>query len=183
MAFNLTVPDFLIDASIDCCNKGNMGNRGGGTDGTKEQQLVGIIGQNMVNMMIGKPMLQPGGGFDGGVDCNLFGLDFDIKTMGRTVAPRLEFVNNFIRSQAKYKVDGYLFQSLNKETNVLTVCGWLPKALFEERATLYMKGDQRIRANGTSFELKADTYEIPNQLLFYRSNNWQELMAEICLYA
>ena len=179
MAFNIDVPDYVVDASIDCCKRGNMGNRGDGSDGSKEQQLIGIIGQNMMNLAIGKPLMQPGGGFDGGVDFDIFGLKFDVKTMGRSVAPRIDFVNNLVKSQTKFNVDGYVFMSLNKTNNVLTVCGWLPKLTFLERAQLYTKGTIRTRADGTTFEMKTDTYEIPNQDLFHRAKNWPELFVEI----
>ena len=51
MAFNLMVPKWVIQESQQTCDAGNMGNRGDGSDGTKEQQLVGIIGQNMLHQI------------------------------------------------------------------------------------------------------------------------------------
>ena len=183
MAFNLMVPKWVIQESQQTCDAGNMGNRGDGSDGTKEQQLVGIIGQNMLHLALGKPLMQAGGGFDGGVDALIFGVSFDIKTMGRTTAPRIDFVNNLLRSQTRYNVQGYIFASLNKNSNVLSICGWLPKETFIERAELHMRGSTRTRADGTTFEMKADTYEIRNQDLFHRSRNWPELFVEIYHYS
>ena len=179
MAFTIDIPDEVIDASIACCKAGNMGNRGDGSDGTKEQQMIGIIGQNMLNLALGQPLMQPGGGFDGGIDATICGLSFDIKTMGRTTTPRLDFVNNLMQSQTKFKVDGYIFASVNTNDNRMTVCGWLPKALFLERATLYEKGAVRQRADKTTFETKAAMYEIENSKLFYSAKSWQDLFAQI----
>lgn len=178
MAFTVDVPDYIIDASIECCRAGNMGNRRDGSDGTKEQQLVGIIGQNIMNVAIGLPLMQPGGGFDGGIDFEVFGLKFDVKTMGRNCPPRIDFVNNLVRSQMRYQADAYVFMSLNRQTNRISVCGWLPKAQIEDRGTLYARGTVRTRADGTKFEMKTDTIEIPNSELFHKARNWPELFAE-----
>lgn len=183
MAFTIDIPDEIIDASIACCNAGNMGNRGDGSDGTKEQQMIGIIGQNMLNQAMGLALMQPGGGFDGGIDANIHGLSFDIKTMGRTVTPRLDFVNNLMQSQTKFKVDGYIFASINTNDNRMTVCGWLPKALFLERATLFEKGAVRQRKDKTTFETKAAMYEIKNADLFYEARSWEQLFTGIKHYA
>ncbi len=183
MAFTIDIPDNVVDASIACCKAGNMGNRGDGSDGTKEQQMIGIIGQNMLNIALGLPLMQPGGGFDGGVDAYVNGLSFDIKTMGRTVTPRLDFVNNLMQSQTKFNVDGYIFASVNTNDNRMTVCGWIPKALFLERATLFEKGAVRQRKDKTTFETKAAMYEIANNKLFYQARSWDELLAGIKHYA
>lgn len=183
MAFNVDIPDEVIDASIECCKAGDMGKRGDGTDGAKDQQLIGIIGQNMLNLAINQPLMQAGGGFDGGIDAHIAGLSFDIKTMGRSVTPRLDFVNNLMQSQIKFNVDGYIFASVNKVENKLTVCGWLPKSLFLERATLFEKGAVRQRKDKITFETKAAMYEISNDKLFYQAKNWDEMFSDIKHYA
>ena len=183
MAFTIDIPDDVVDASIACCKQGNMGNRGDGSDGTKEQQMIGIIGQNMLNLAIGQPLMQPGGGFDGGIDAHIHGLSFDIKTMGRKVTPRLDFVNNLMQSQTKFNVDGYIFASVNTNDNRITICGWVPKSLFLERAALFEKGAVRQRKDKTTFETKAAMYEISNDRLFYQAKNWEQLLASIKHYA
>lgn len=183
MVFNVEIPDEVVDASIACCKAGNMGNRGDGSDGAKDQQLIGIIGQNMLNLALKLPLMQAGGGFDGGIDAHISGLSFDIKTMGRTVTPRLDFVNNLMQSQTKFKVDGYIFASINTNDNRMTVCGWLPKALFLERATLFEKGAVRQRKDKTTFEMKSANYEISNNQLFYQAKNWDEMLSDIKHYA
>jgi len=183
VAFTVDVPAYVIEASIDCCNAVDIGNRGDGSDGTYDQQLVGIIGQNMVNVAIGKPLVTPSKGHDGGIDFELFGITFDVKTIGRNVAPRIEYVNNLVKAQTKYSVDAYLFLSLNKLSNRITVCGWLPKMEFLDRATLYRKGLQRVRDDGSLFVLKSDNYEIRNDQLFYRAKCWPDLFVEFYNYS
>lgn len=183
MAFNVEIPDDVVDASIACCKAGNMGNRGDGSDGAKDQQLIGIIGQNMLNLALKLPLMQAGGGFDGGIDAYIAGLSFDIKTMGRSVTPRLDFVNNLMHSQTKFKVDGYIFASINTNDNRMTVCGWLPKSLFLERSTLFEKGAVRQRKDKTTFEMKSANYEISNNQLFYQAKNWDEMLSDIKHYA
>lgn len=183
MAFTVNVPAYVIEASIDCCNAVNMGNRGDGFDGTFDQQLVGTIGQNMVNLAIGKPLIEPTIGHDGGVDFELFGITFDVKTIGRNVAPRIDFVNNLVKSQTKFSVDAYLFLSFNKSSNRITVCGWLPKMELLDRATLYRKGTQRVRDDDSVFTIKADNYEICNDQLFYQAKCWPDLFVEFYNYS
>ena len=183
MAFTLDIPDEVVDASIACCKAGNMGNRGDGSDGTKEQQMIGIIGQNMLNLALGQPLMQPGGGFDGGIDAHIHSLSFDIKTMGRKVTPRLDFVNNLMKSQTKFNVDGYIFASVNTNDNRITICGWIPKPLFLERAELFEKGAVRQRKDKTTFETKAAMYEISNDRLFYQAKSWDQLLGDIKHYA
>jgi hypothetical protein len=179
MAFNVQVPNLVLEASQKFVEHNNLGKRPDDSNGTKEQQLVGVIGQNMVAHALGLPFMQPSNTHDGGVDFVIGGKKIDIKTMGRTITPTLKYVNNLIASQTRFDVDGYIFASLNKNTNVLTICGWLPKATFLWFAKLYEKGTLRERSNGTTFELKADTYEIENEDLIYQVHNWHELFDSI----
>lgn len=183
MAFTVDVPDYIIDASLEVIKRSNLGQRGDGSDGTMSQQLVGVIGENMINVAIGKQLMKPTGQFDGGVDFELFGLRFDVKTMGRTCTPQINFVNNLIKQQTNYGVDAYVFQSLDTKANRLTVCGWLPKVLLFDRTKLYAKGTVRTRNDGTTFVMKADTYEIKNEDLFYRARSWPELFVELHKYS
>jgi hypothetical protein len=179
LAFNVDVPQFVIDESQRFVDQNNLGMRNDGSDGSKDQQLVGVIGQNMMALALGKRFMQPSTTHDGGVDFEVFGLKLDIKTMGRNSPTKIDYVNNFMASQAKFNVDGYVFASLNKTNNVLTICGWIPKELMMDRASFYKKGDVRIREDQTSFEMKADAYEIRNDQLYYRAKNWAELFVSI----
>ena len=179
MAFSVSVPQLVIDASKEFVEHNNLGMRPDNSNGTKDQQLVGVIGQNMMAHALGLPFMQPTTTHDGGVDFVIHGKKIDIKTMGRTVTPTLKYVNNLIASQTRFNVDGYIFSSLNTINYKLTICGWLPKTTFLWLAKFYEKGTIRERTNGTTFELKADTYEIENEDLIYQIHNWGELFNSI----
>lgn len=183
MAFTVDVPQYVIDASIKSLNTGKLIQRGDDSDGTSQQQLVGIIGENMVNIAIGRRLVTIDGQFDGGYDFDLFGLRFDVKTMGRKCPPKKEFVNNLIKQQTKFDVDAYIFLSLDTNSNRLTICGWLPKLMLLDRAKLYTKGTVRTRDDHTTFVMKSDTYEIKNEDLFYRSKCWPDLFVELNHYS
>jgi hypothetical protein len=179
MAFSVSVPQLVIDASKEFVEHNNLGMRPDDSNGTKSQQLVGVIGQNMMAHALGLPFMQPTTTHDGGVDFVIHGKKIDIKTMGRTVTPKLDYVNNLIASQTRFNVDGYIFSSLNTIDYKLTICGWLPKETFLWFAKFYEKGTIRERTNNTTFELKADTYEIENEDLIYKIHNWGELFNSI----
>jgi hypothetical protein len=183
MAFCVKVTNHILNASKDYISRNNLGHRGDGSDGTEEQQLVGVIGQNMVNLMLGKELMTESEGFDGGIDCKIFGIGFDVKTMGRSVEPRVDFVNNLVGSQFKFDSEAYLFLSLNKTNMLLTFCGWLPKEQFLLKSSFHQKDSIRTRTDGTSFRMKADTYEIKNKELRHSSKSLTDLMNDISYYA
>ena len=157
---NLKIPKELKVKCWDFLKKNNLGNRLE-ANGNKEQQFVGLIGEIMVVNLFGLEY-KFSQGFDGGFDFIYKGKRIDVKTMGRTVDPKPYFVNNFIAFQKDFNCDYYIFTSLNKKTNELTICGYLSKEDLLKKSTLYKKGTKRTRTNGTSFILKADTYEIEN---------------------
>ena len=183
MAFTVDVHPRVLKESQTLASSVNLGRRGDGSDGTPEQQLVGILGQNTINFAIGRKLMQPSNRHDGGVDFELFGLTFDVKTMTRSVDPKLEYVNNLVASQIAFDVDAYLFLSFNRTTNRMTVCGWLPKDEFLARAELYTAGQTRHRADGTSFEMKTDTFEIANAELYSTATSWPDLFVQMSTYA
>ena len=118
----------------------------------------------MVRKHLGFPPLIPNG-FDGGYDIEWNGYKVDIKSMERKVNPRLDYVNNFVDVQRNHQADAFMFCSVNTRTKNLWVCGWITKEEFMEKATLYKKGEYRTRADGTSFQLDADNWEIQNNRL------------------
>ncbi len=149
--------------------KYNFGKRGI-ADGTPEQQLTGIVGQTVVLDLFNLPWVDGSSGFDEGVDLVYHGLSIDVKTMGRTTDVRPYYVNNFIGLQKDYLVDAYIFASLNKKTNELTIVGWLPKNELLRRAAFYEKGRIRKRSDGSTFETFADLYEVENRKLYHISS-------------
>tara|TARA_R110000824_G_scaffold28889_1_gene96610 strand:+ start:638 stop:1141 length:504 start_codon:yes stop_codon:yes gene_type:complete len=141
----------------------NIGNRSE-ANGSKEEQFVGLLGEVRVKEFFNIDHKFENG-FDGGFDFIYKGKKFDVKTMGRNVDPKPYYVNNFITYQLDYDCDGYIFCSLNKKTNKLSVCGWVTKNELKERADLFIKGQTRKRSDGSVFKLKAPILEIKNSLL------------------
>jgi len=139
----------------------SVANRGKG-DGTQEQQYVGLLGEYTVKELLGIEVLELNG-FDGGYDLKISGAKVDIKTMGRRVDPQDHYVNNFIAYQQDFDCDYYVFCSLNKETSLLTICGYQDKKTLLEVADFFPEGSVRYRDDGTKFKMKAPTYEIKNQ--------------------
>ena len=147
-------------------------------NGTPEQQLTGIIGQCAIMEKFGLDLIDGADGCDDGQDINFKGLVVDVKTMGRTVDVRPDFVNNFISLQLRFNTDLYIFCSLNKRNNELTICGWIPKSEFLQKANLYPEGTIRTRTDGSTFKTFADLYEIKNRDL-YDVNSFEELTKSI----
>ncbi len=104
------------------------------------------------------------GKFDGGVDLELGGKKFDVKCVIRTVDPKPHFANNLTAYQMKYDIDGYIFASYNRATGFFTICGWIPKQEFKEKAEYFPVGSQRTRDDGTLLKLnESANYELPNR--------------------
>lgn len=141
----------------------NIGNRSK-ANGSKEEQFVGLLGEIRVKEFFNIDHKFENG-FDGGFDFIYKGKKFDVKTMGRNVDPKPYYVNNFICYQLDYNCDGYIFCSLNKKTNKLSVCGWVTKEELKTRGDLFAIGQERTRSDGSSFKLKAPTLEIKNNQL------------------
>lgn len=137
----------------------NFGVRGYG-DGNKDEQFTGLLGQTVFADLLGSNRPRGDIGFDGGIDFIVNGIKIDIKTMTRTVPVKSHYVHNFIGYQLKYETQGYVFASYNKRTNIMTICGYVTKEQFIERAKFYKKGELRYRDDGTSFPSKAPLYEI-----------------------
>lgn len=157
--FDIKITPEQLNYSIGLNNKHNFGNRGKG-DGTKSQQLIGLIGQTVVADLLNLKRPSANEGFDGGYDFLIKGRKIDVKTMGRTVSVKPHYVHNFVGYQKIFDVDYYLFCSFNKATKVLSICGIKAKEEFLKKARFYQKGQLRFRDDGTSFPSKAPLYEI-----------------------
>jgi|TARA_R110002050_G_C8727439_1_gene496975 hypothetical protein len=160
---NLKLNKEIVLKSIKHNQETNLGKRGY-ADGSQEEQLVGILGENTICNALDLPFMNSEG-YDGGFDIKLNGKNVDIKTMGRTVYPQLNYVNNLVAMQLKNNSDIYLFCSYHKHNHELTLCGWIDKENFKKKAKLYKEGDIRYRYDGTTFKTKSDLYEIENRLL------------------
>ena len=153
----------IVDYSVKYSNENNLGNRIN-NNGSKLEQLVGIISENTIRKHLGYDLMKPNSGFDGGFDIIYKGLKLDIKSMRRKHKPLESYVSNIFDDQKKHNCDGYIFTSLSTEDKTLTICGWINKDDFYKKATLYKKGTKRFRGNDT-FNLRADNWEILNKYL------------------
>lgn len=92
--------------------------------------------------------------------------------MGRKSAVKSTFVNNFLSLQINFVCDIYIFCSLNKKNNILTICGWVTKEELLNRAKYYDKGTIRVRSDNSQFILQEAIYEIEN----YKLNKIEDLI-------
>lgn len=128
-------------------------------NGTKEQQMTGIIGETQMDELFRLPWVDGANGFDGGLDIPFAKLALNVKTMGRTVDRLMpNYACNFCELQLYFKVDGYIFCSFNKLTYNLTVCGWCTKPELVERS-IVRKPDE-IVSRGS----KNDTFKVASTL-------------------
>jgi len=167
----------IIDHCKAILNTTNFGQRGK-ADGNKVEQYIGIIGQSVIMDLLGMPLIESAGGFDGGIDFIYNNKTYDIKTMGRETYPQEHYVNNLIAMQSNYNVDRYIFASINKLTVELTICGWIDKESFKANAIFYPEGTIRTRSDGTTFTTKAGLYEIKNAQLI-KSNTINQFISQL----
>ena len=135
-------------------------------DGSKEKQLIGLIGETeFYNLIYNKyPELKKG--FDDGIDIIYNDKSIDVKTMSRNVNCKEHYVNNFLECQLKYNCDFIVFVSINIKNNTFQICGYIPKKEILAKGILYKKGDTRTRDNETKFTCKENMFEIKNVDLY-----------------
>ena len=175
--FDIKVSEEQYQYALRMVEQYNFGQRGYG-DGNKREQETGIIGQTVFADAIGAERPNGAIGFDGGKDFIINQKRVDIKTMTRSVSMKNYFVHNFIGYQKDYEVDYYVFASLNTNTNVLTICGFIDKSGFFKYAKFYPKGSIRKRSDGTTFKTFAPLYEI-KQIDLYPINDIEKLIEKI----
>lgn len=134
-------------------------------NGSKSQQLTGIIGQSVVMKLFGMDLIDGTSGFDNGVDLVFDDKKIDVKTMGRNTDVRVSYTNNFLKLQDYFSTQIYIFCSYNKIKFEVTICGWIDKNKFIKDRKFYPKGTIRTRFDKTTFTTFADLYEIDNQFL------------------
>lgn len=161
--FELPVHAEQIKYATELVNNNNFGQRGH-ADGTKEMQRIGLIGETVIADLLGQPRPR-GTGNDGGHDVIINNSLVDVKTMGRTVPMRSDFVHNFFEVQVRNVCDVLLFCSFNRNNDTLTVCGWLDKADLKRLGTYHRAGDERRRSDGSTFTLRSGLWEVPQSAL------------------
>lgn len=157
--FKVKVNAKLLTHCTEQVEKHNFGQRST-ANGTKEQQLTGIIGQSVVMELFEAGLIDGTEGFDNGVDIIFNDKKIDVKTMGRTTDVRPNYTNNFLKLQDYFDTDIYIFCSYNKTTTEVTICGWIEKSDFIKKRKFFPKGELRYRTDGSSFRTFADLYEI-----------------------
>ena len=75
--YNIEVPHFIIEYCRRQVQLYNFGQRASG-NGTKEQQLTGLIGECIVNVLFDRPLPSGEFGYDGGYDIEIYGKKFEI---------------------------------------------------------------------------------------------------------
>lgn len=158
------------------CFSTDLGHRGQ-FDGTKKNQLVGMLAQTVVADLFNTERPK-GTGYDGGVDLVINKHSVDVKAMQRSVPVQDDFVHNLVASQFKYDCEYYIFTSLNTKNGFLTVCGVASKQTIKTKAKLFEKGETRRRSDGTTFQIQADMYEIKQSDLI-QVNSLYELKESI----
>ena len=173
------VPKWLKEQTWEYLQEVNMGQRHS-ANGTKAQQYTGLLGENMTRIILGlQPSFIPG--YDGGHDLIMNGVKVDVKTMGRQVDPKHDYVNNFIGYQKDLDAQMYIFCSMNKATSTLYICGLTSKYDLLNFADFYPTGSVRYRDDDTSLRMKAPTYEIKNSALT-QVDNALDVWAETYYY-
>ena len=156
---NIQIQDQVIQYSKDLVKKVNFGMRGV-FDGTKENQFFGVVAENTIRKYYGIELMKPKKGWDGGYDFEWNGYKADVKCTIRTVEPKPNFACNFTELQKNHIANAFIFTSLNKTNKVLTLCGWIDKKTFFEKAIKFDEGEKIYRSNGTSFPSSGHHYEI-----------------------
>lgn len=177
--FKIKVSEAIIDHCKNQLQQFDFGKRGI-ADGSPEQQLTGIIGQSVVMHIFNQGLVDGSTGFDDGQDFIVNNKKIDVKTMGRQTDVRPFYTNNFIALQDKFNTDIYVFCSLNKNIQELTICGWITKPDFKNKRSFFKKGAIRTRSDGSTFETFADLYELDMKDL-NNVNDQTELISQIKL--
>ena len=92
--------------------KNQIGHRGDGSDGIKDQPYVGMVAEVAFADIMNKDRPKSNG-FDDGIDFIIDGVKIDLKAMGRKRHYKSNYTNNLMRSQVEgegYKNDVYLFE-------------------------------------------------------------------------
>lgn len=171
LMFILQIPQNIVDYCRQILRENNFGRRGI-ADGNPSEQLRGIVAQSVIMDSLGMPLIESKG-FDGGVDLIWNKKRYDIKSMGRNCDPKPYFVNNLIGLQKDYNVDRYIFCSINRQKMNLTICGWIDKKEFYNKAKFFPQGTLRKRDDQSTFITKADLYELPNSELNQSNDIWE----------
>lgn len=165
MVKRIEVEKELIEKIEKYLKNHNLGNRGF-EDGNSRKQKVGLIGELVVYKYLKgefPDLNDRADGFDSGFNIKSNGKLIDVKTMERSSYVRPNFVNNFYLIQESHLADTIAFCSFNSVSNILEICGCIPKNELAKRGIFYAAGTTRVRTDGTSFKFRQDNYEVENK--------------------
>lgn len=175
--FKLDVDKELIKKAGYLVDTYNFGKRSE-ANGNKVQQIVGIIGEQVIRDLFKAGDIDGESGFDGGYDIEYYNKLIDVKTMSRKCEVSEDFVSNFMELQLSHSATHFIFNSYNTKKQEITVCGYISKKEFLEKADYFPKGSYRFRTDGTSFQTFSGLYEIKNKYL-HDVNGWIELIQNL----
>lgn len=155
---------------VNNCNYGTRGR----FDGDKSKQFVGMLAQTVLADYLRQPRPTISKGFDGGYDYVINGKKVDVKCMARKGSVIGDYVHNLIAYQKDYKVDYYIFTSLDTSKDILEVCGVIKKDDFFTQADFYDKGTVRYKGR-KSFRLQAPLFELRQYKLHLLGNVYDDV--------
>jgi len=161
--FSINVPYDIVEYSTELVEAVNFGVRGK-QDGSKAQQLIGIISQNAVLHKLEMPLVTASRESKE-YDFILNGKRVDVKSYKTFGRPRPDHEGFVVKEQIHYDLDTYLFGAYLIGERVLIVCGWLPKDEFIKNSRYVKKGDVFRLDNGNDFTARLNAYHIKNYQL------------------
>lgn len=129
----------------------------------KENRIWAIAAELLVKRLLGLPeeiSMHPQ------IDFEYHGKTYDVKTVNRRSSVRSNFGNNLFKQQEYYQVDRYIFCSINMNTGVMTLCGWLPKDKAWRDSKEIAKGSSVTRDDDSTFDCIQGINEVRVDQLF-----------------
>ena len=144
----------------------NFGQRRAGFNGTRDQQMTGIIGELIIYQVLGLPF--PTYETYTPTDIEINGNKIDIKTRRSASSfMRPGWVHNLTKFQIEHLVPYILFNNYNAAESTMEIDGWLPKKTIIENMDKWLKkqGGSSMRDDGTVLKMKTNNIEIPTEAL------------------
>ena len=142
----------------------NFGNRRAGFNGTRDQQMTGIIGELIIYKVLDLPF--PTYETYTPTDIEINGSKIDVKTRRSASSfMRPGWVHNLTKFQIDHLVPYVLFNNYNAAESTMEIDGWLSKQTIIENMDKWLKrqGGSSMRDDGTILRMKTNNIEIPTE--------------------
>jgi len=173
--FTVTVPQLVIDASEQLVNAHSF-NLSGHFNASHEQQLAGVVGENMIRHHFGIDLMEYMKSGDGGWDIEICGCKVDVKVAFKRTTLNDYRMNCIVNAREiqKYNPDSYIWTRLFKDK--LTILGGSTKKHFLTVAKFYDKYST-IFIGEKGFNVSSPMYSawLEDVTQFHR---WQDLEDE-----